>query len=115
MAWKATRMSGPALVSNAAATKYTVPASTISRVRHIHVQNPSAAPVLFTMSIGADAAGTRIYDAYSIPAAAAGQPASVLDVFCYYVLTAGEIIQALAGTNNVLTLTIDGDESVLGT
>jgi len=115
MAWKAVRMSGPALVSNAAATKYTVPATTIARVRHIHVQNPSAAPVAFTMSIGADAAGTRIYDAYSIPAAAAGQPASVFDAWCYYVLAAAEILQALAGTNNILTLTIDGDESILGT
>jgi hypothetical protein len=29
------------------------------------------------------------------------------------VLEAAEVIQALAGTNNILVLTIDGDESVL--
>lgn len=104
----AKRLAGPAQVSNAAATKYTVPALTKTIVRHVHVQNPSASAVTFTMSIGADAAATRLFDAYSI---AAG---TVLDHFCYYVLEAAEIIQALAGTNNILTLTIDGDESVLG-
>lgn len=104
----ATRLAGPAQVSNAAATKYTVPALTKTIVRHVHVQNPSGAAVTFTMSIGADAAATRIFDAYSIGAGA------VLDHFCYYVLAAAEIIQAFAGTNNILTLTIDGDESVLG-
>jgi hypothetical protein len=104
----AKRLAGPAQVSNAAATKYTVPALTKTIIRHIHIQNPSASAVTFTASIGADAAGTRIFDAYSIGAN------SVLDHFCYYVLEAAEIFQALAGTNNILVLTIDGDESVLG-
>ncbi len=104
----AKRLAGPAQVSNAAATKYTVPALTKTIVRHVHVQNPSASAVTFTMSIGADAAATRLFDVYSIPAA------TVLDHFCFYVLEAAEIIQALAGTNNILTLTIDGEESVLG-
>lgn len=108
------RLAGPAQVSNAAATKYTVPASTKTIVRHIHVQNPSGSAVTFTMSIGADAAGVRIFDAFSIPAAAAGVTASVIDHWCYYVLDATEVIQAFAGTTNVLTLTIDGDEITLG-
>ena|SRR5436190_16274150 len=104
----AKRLHGPALITNAAATKYTVPALTKTIVRHIHVQNPSGSAVTLTMSIGADAAGVRIFDAYSIAAN------TVLDHFCYYVLDAAEIIQALAGTTNIMTLTIDGDESVLG-
>jgi hypothetical protein len=108
------RLAGPAQVSNAAATKYTVPASTKTIVRHIHVQNPSGSAATFTLSIGADAAGTRLFDAYSIPAAAAGVTGSVIDHYCYYVLEAAEIIQAFSGTNNVLTLTIDGDELTLG-
>lgn len=107
MARIAKRLAGPAQVSNAAATKYTVPSVTKTIVRHIHIQNPSGSAVTFTMSIGADAAGVRLFDAYSI---AANQ---VLDHFCYYVLEAAEVIQAFAGTNNVLVLTIDGDESVL--
>lgn len=102
------RLAGPAQVSNAAATKYTVPASTVTILQHIHVQNPSGSAVTFTMSIGADAAGTRIYDAFSI---AAG---SQLDLFCKYVLTAAEVIQAFAGTNNILTLTLDGQELTPG-
>jgi len=108
MARIAKRLAGPALVSNAAATKYTVPALTKTIVRHVHVENPTGSNVTFTMSIGADAAATRLFDAYTIAAGA------VLDHFCYYVVEAAEIIQALAGTNNVLTLTIDGDEIVLG-
>lgn len=104
----ATRLAGPAQVSNAAATKFTVAANEKNIVRHIHVQNPSASAVTFTASIGTDAAGTRIFDAYSI---GAGQ---VLDHWCYYVLEETEIFQAFAGTNNILVLTIDGDRAVLG-
>lgn len=103
----AKRMHGPAQVATGPATKYTVPANRRGIVRHVHVQNPSGAPVTFTMSIGADAAGTRILDAKSI---AAGE---VFDHFGMYVLEAAEILQAGAGTNNILTLTVDGDEIVL--
>jgi hypothetical protein len=60
------------------------------------------------MSIGADAAGTRLLDAYSI---GAGQ---VLDLYPQYQMDAAEIFQAFAGTNNILTLTIDGRKSILG-
>jgi hypothetical protein len=102
------RLAGPAQVSNAAATKYTVPASTTTILQYMQVQNPSASAVAFTMSIGADAAGTRIYDAYSIAAGAN------LTVFMKHVLTAGEIVQAFAGTNNILTLTLDGVELTPG-
>ena len=108
MARVAKRLAGPALVTNAAATKYTVPALTKTIIRHIHVQNPSAAVVTFTLSIGADAAAVRLFDAYNIPAG------TVLDHFCYYIVDAAEIVHALAGTNNIMTLTIDGDEIILG-
>ena len=106
MARIAKRLAGPALVTNSAATVYTVPSSTKAVVRHIHVQNPTGSSVAFTISIGTDAAGTRLFDAYVI---AAG---TVLDHYGAYVLSAAEIIQAVAGTNNVLTLTISGDEIV---
>lgn len=102
------RLAGPAQVSNSAATKYTVPSTTKTIVRHIHVQNPSSSAVTFTLSIGSDAAATRLFDAYSIPAN------SIFDHYCYHVVDAAEIIQALAGTTNILTLTINGDEITLG-
>lgn len=114
MAKTAKRLAGPAQVSNVAATKYTVPALTKTIIRHIHVQNPSGSAVTFTLSIGADAAGVRLYDAYSIPAAAAGTVGSVIDWYGYIVVDAAEIVQAFAGTNNILTLTIYGDELTLG-
>jgi hypothetical protein len=104
MATTPKRMAGPAQVSNAAATKYTVPASTVAIVRSMHVSNPSGGAVTFTLSIGADAAGTRLYDAFSIAANTSQE------FFVYWVLTATEIIQAFAGTNNILTLTLDGEE-----
>jgi hypothetical protein len=106
MARTATRLAGPAQVSNAAATKYTVPAATLTILRHIHVQNPSGSTVTFTLSVGADAAGTRLFDAF--PIAAGG----VLDQWVYVPLVAAEVIQAFAGTNNILTLTLGGDVSV---
>lgn len=108
------RLAGPAQVSNAAATKYTCPATTKTIIRHIHVQNPSGSACTFTMSIGADAAATRIIDAFSIPAAAAGVSASIVDWWGYWVVDAGEVVQAFAGTNNILTLTLNGDEITLG-
>jgi hypothetical protein len=109
-----TRLAGPAQVTNVAATKFTVAASEKVILRHIHVQNPSGAAVTLTMSIGADAAATRILDAFSIPAAAAGVTGNVVDFFCYYVLDAAEVLQAFASTTLILTLTLDGDRIVLG-
>lgn len=108
------RLAGPAAVATGPATIYTVPALTKAIIRHIHVQNPSGSPVTLTLSIGADAAGTRILSAYSIPAAAAGVTDSVRDIFCYFVVDAAEVVQAAAGTNNILTITVNGDEITLG-
>jgi len=99
-------MAGPGQITNAAVTKYTVATSRRGIVRHIHASNPSGSSVNFTLSIGADAAGTRIFDAYPIAAT------SVLDHFCYYAMEAAEIIQAFASTTLVIVLTIDGDEEI---
>jgi hypothetical protein len=97
-----TRLAGPALVTNSAATKYTAPAGG-ALVRSIHVSNPTASVVDFTLSIGTDAAGTRIFDAYPFPADYAHT------FWVYVALTNAEIVQAFAGTNNVITLTLGGD------
>lgn len=103
MARTPTRIHGPAQVSNSAATKYTVPGATTALLRSIHVSNPSASAVDFTMSIGTDAAGTRIYDGYPIAAD------SAKTFWCYHAVATGEILQAFAGTNNILTLTLNAD------
>jgi len=105
----AKRIQGPAQLTNAAATVYTVPANTRTILRHIHVQNPSGSIVTFSLSVGADAAGTRLWDAFQIPAAAAAERESVKDFFVYLPLEATETIQLKAGTNNILTIVINGD------
>lgn len=102
------RLAGPALVTNAAATVYTTPASCVTMIQHIHVSNPSAGAIGFTMSLGVDAAANRIYDNFQISAG------GVLDLFVKYVLTAGQTVQVLASTTNVLTLTLDGVELTPG-
>ncbi len=114
MAKTAKRLVGPVVIATGPATVYTVPALTKTIVRQIHVQNPSGSPVTFTLSIGTDAAGTRLWDAFSIPAAAAGVNDSVRDFFMYMVVDAAEIVQLAAGTNNILVITIFGDELTLG-
>lgn len=103
------RLFGPAALSNAAATKYTVPASTKTIVRHIHVTNSAGSACLFTLSIGADATGTRLFDSFNIPASP-----GAYDHYCYHVLETTEIIQANMATSNSLELTINGDEITLG-
>lgn len=103
-----TRLFGPALLTNAAATVYTAPANTLSVIKHLRVSNPSGSSVNFTMSIGADAAGTRVYGAAAV--AAGGS----IEAFCMYVLEEGEVVQAFGSTTNVLVLTLDGIENVLG-
>jgi hypothetical protein len=104
MADLAKRLAGPTSLTATAATVYTVPASTKAIVRNIHVANTSAAVATFTMSIGADAAGTRYYDDVEVPVGGA------LDWSGFLVLAAAETIQAYSGTASVLTLTISGVE-----
>lgn len=98
------RLAGPTLLTAAAATVYTTPASTSASILGIHVANTSASPATFTMSIGADAAGTRLYSGVLIPGN------GTLDWSGLYVVTAAEILQAYSSVTGVLTLTISGVE-----
>lgn len=104
MADTALRLSGPALLTGAAATQYTVPALTTTIVRNLHVFNNDVLAVTFTLSIGADAAGTRLYDAMSIPSK------SALEWNGFLALAAAEIVQAFASSASKLNLTISGVE-----
>lgn len=108
------RLVGPALIATGPTTVYTVPAATKTILRHIHISNPTGSPVTYSLSIGADGAGTRLFQTFSIPAAAAGVTDSVRDHYWYQIMETTEILTATAGTNNVLTLTVSGDELTLG-
>lgn len=103
------RLCGPALLTGSAATQYTAPATSGQKVviRQIHVFNNDASTAYnFTLSIGTDAAGTRLWDAFPILAKES------LDWNGNIVMNASEIIQAFASTTNKLNLTISGVESV---
>ena len=100
----AKRLAGPSQLTGSAATVYTTPGATTTIVRNIHVANNTSGAVTFTMSIGADAAGKRIYDAVSIPAHDA------LDWSGFLVLAATETLQAFASAGTSLTLTVSGVE-----
>lgn len=91
---------GPAQVSNVAATKITAGATEKILIRHIHVSNKSGGSANLSMSIGADAAATRIFDAYPVA------DGTVLDHFGIYELDPTEILQAFSNVNNALVLTI---------
>lgn len=102
MADTAQRFYGPAQPGTSAATIYTVPGSTTSILRHMRIANTTGTSATITMSIGADAAATRIFDAVSIPGD------SVLDWSGFMVMDAAEILQAFQGTSSALTVTISG-------
>lgn len=102
------RLSGPAQLSTSAATIYTAPVDMRAMLRSVHVSNPSGSPVTFTLSVGADAAGTRIIDAYSVPAGAFKR------WFFQIWMNPSEVLQAKAGTGSVLVCTINGFERPAG-
>lgn len=103
------RVFGPALLTNTAATKYTAPSyipnTLLTVVRKIHFFNGDTSARTVTCSIGADAAGTRLLDAYSIPAN------TPYDLWGPITLGAAEIIQAFADTTNKVTCSIDAIEN----
>lgn len=103
----ATRIYGPAQLSNSAATLYTVPSLTLAKVRWIHVSNPGAATA-FTLSIGADSAATRLYDAYPLPGGAA------FDFYPYAPVSAAEVIQGFAAVGSQVVIVIEADLCTLG-
>jgi hypothetical protein len=103
----AKRLYGPAQLAAAAATIYTVPAGRVAVIRNIHVVNPTAGDLAFTVSIGADAAATRIFSAQ------ASLAEDCYDSFAPFVLTAGEVLQAWASAAASLTITVDGEEELI--
>lgn len=102
------RLYGPAQIATGPATVYTVPALTKTILRHIHISNPSTAPVKLTLSIGADAAATRLYETFSIAAK------TVIPLFWYVIMDAAQILTLSADTDSILVIVINGDEIILG-
>lgn len=99
------RLSGPTALTAAAVTQYTAPALTTATIRSIHVCNESAAQHDFTLSIGVDGAGKRLFKNQVVPAG------DSFDWTGNIVLAAGELVQALADAGAVLTLVVSGIET----
>ena len=100
----AKRLVGPTLLTASEATLYTVPASTTAILRGLRVANNDTTTVNLTMSIGADAAGTRLYSAFGLTAK------SVHDWSGFHVLAAAETLRGYASAANALTVTVSGVE-----
>lgn len=96
----AARIIGPILLTNSTVTLYTVPAATQAIVRSIHIANTSGTAATATLSIGADAAGTRLLGAFSVPANGTYDWSGFLPV------AAAETIRGQSGTTNVLTIVV---------
>lgn len=101
----AKRLTGPALLTGSAATVYTVPASTVTVLRNIHVCNETGADATLTLSIGTDGSGKRLFRTFNVSAN------DVMDWSGAIIMAAAEVIQAFSGTASALTLTVSGVET----
>lgn len=99
------RLVGPLQLASSTATVYTVPASTTTTIRSIHIVNTTGGNVSFYLSIGNDAVGTRLYSAYNVSAG------DVFDWSGSIVMSASEILQAHASAATSLTAVLSGVES----
>lgn len=98
----ASRVYGPAQPGTSETTLYTVPASTTLILRNIIIANTTGSAATFKMSIGADAAGTRLFSDFSVAAN------DVLEWTGFVVLAAAETLRAQQGTSGALTFTASG-------
>lgn len=99
------RLVGPKTLETSTTAQYNSTGKTVT-VLEIHLSNPTAGAINFTMSIGADAAGTRCYDAYPIPG---GQ---VITLPVFKVLVSGDGANAICAHASAsgLVCTISGVE-----
>jgi hypothetical protein len=108
MATTMKRLYGPAALTGSAADLYTAPAATTAIARKIHLQNNDSVARTVTMSIGADASGTRILDAKSIPAN------DFITLWGPWTLAAAEKFTGSCSSANKIVITIDGEERAAG-
>lgn len=98
------RLVGPQLLNTTGGTVYTVPANTQAVLRDIIICNESGSAATFTISIGTDGAGKRLFKSSSLAANTTFQQTGNIT------LEAAEVIQAVASANSAIVLTISGLE-----
>jgi hypothetical protein len=96
------RLAGPAAGTGAEATLYTVPGATSAILRDISVTNTTTTQQTFKMSIGADAAGTRLFHDEQV------DPGATWQWNGFKVLNAAETLRWNGPTT--LTCTVSGVE-----
>lgn len=97
------RMVGPKQLANSATTEYTAPLGG-AVIRMARFQNTDTVDRTVTASIGADAAGTRFYNAFTIPAGTIfSEPLNIP-------MTNGEILQMSASVASVMNTIVSGYE-----
>lgn len=99
------RLAGPVALAASAATVYTAPASTLTVLRGLRVVNETGTAATFTISVGVDGAGKRVWYGQSVGAGDGYDWSGSL------VLAAAEVIQAYASASAALTITLSGVES----
>jgi hypothetical protein len=99
------RFFGPKQLANSATTEYTVPGATTAVILQLWFSNPTTGDATVTLSLGADAAGTRLLGTYTVPANSVFAPS------CYHVMTAGEILQVYASAATTIVGSASGVES----
>ena len=98
------RLYGPAQLGTSAADLYTAPAGTLVEIRRISISNPSGGTIKPTLSIGADAASTRVIELQDIVAGGEYDGRRGVN----HTLVAGETIQGKCDTAATAVIVIDG-------
>ncbi len=100
------RLFGPGVLTASAVTKYTAPGSGGSaQIKRMRASCTDGADHTVTISIGADATGTRIYNTYPVSGTLGA------DIFGPFNLAASEILQAFCSSNGLVVLEADGTET----
>lgn len=100
------RFVGPVALGTSASTLYTVPTGSTVVLLDVHACNESGSDASFTLSIGTDGAGKRLFKGEVVPANRAIQRTGNV------ALAAGEVLQGLASAGSAITLTISGVETL---
>ena len=112
MATAKSRLIGPAQVAAGPTTVLTAGALEQVVMQMIMVSNPSASAINFTMSIGADAAATRIIGTNATVGNIAAN--SVQQFYGSWPVQPTEIVTVSASTGAVLVIVVTGERRTLG-
>lgn len=112
MADKVVRTFGPLALTATMTTNIYNPASALvyDTIKHIHIVNKTAGAVTFSLwlgATGANAAGTELFNGYSVPAN------STFDYYCSLKMVSTDFLVGGASAGTSLTIYGEGTQSVV--